>query len=109
MSLNSEALRLFLGVVDAGSLSAAAFGAVQGDFDTLSALATLAYDCRRPEKFRPQLLDALRELKVSDLLVQTLSTIGSLPSAALTIVASGCRRISSSARGRSPTAKCGGW
>jgi lytic murein transglycosylase len=36
------------------------YGAVQGDFDTLSALATLAHDCRRPELFRPQLIDALR-------------------------------------------------
>ncbi len=32
------------------------FGAVQGDFSTLSALATLAHDCRRPGLFRPQLL-----------------------------------------------------
>ncbi len=38
------------------------FGAVQGDFDTIGALATLAHDCRRPELFRPQLLDALRLL-----------------------------------------------
>ena len=30
------------------------FGAVQGDFDTLAALATLAHDCRRPDLFRPQ-------------------------------------------------------
>ena len=36
------------------------YGAVQGDFDTLAALATLAHDCRRPDLFRPQLLDALR-------------------------------------------------
>ncbi len=36
------------------------YGAVQGDFDTLSALVTLAHDCRRPELFRPQLIDALR-------------------------------------------------
>lgn len=36
------------------------YGAVQGGFDTLSALATLAHDCRRPELFRPQLIDALR-------------------------------------------------
>ena len=35
------------------------FGAVQGDFDTLSALATLAYDCRRPELFRPQIVPLL--------------------------------------------------
>ena len=34
------------------------FGANNGHFATLSALATLAYDCRRPELFRPQLLDA---------------------------------------------------
>ena len=36
------------------------YGAVQGDFDTVAALATLAHDCRRPNLFRPQLLDALR-------------------------------------------------
>src|SRR5690606_30705075 len=28
------------------------FGAVQGDFDTLNALVTLAHDCRRPQLFR---------------------------------------------------------
>ncbi len=38
------------------------FGAVQGDFDTLAALATLAHDCRRPDLFRPQLIAALRLL-----------------------------------------------
>ncbi len=32
------------------------YGAVQGDFNTLNALATLAHDCRRPELFRPQVL-----------------------------------------------------
>ena len=37
------------------------FGAVQGDFSTLNALATLAHDCRRPELFRPQLV-ALAQL-----------------------------------------------
>lgn len=36
------------------------FGAVQGDFDTLNALATLAHDCRRPELFRPQLIALLQ-------------------------------------------------
>lgn len=35
------------------------FGAVQGDFNTVSALATLAHDCRRPDLFRPQLLAAI--------------------------------------------------
>lgn len=35
------------------------FGAVQGDFHTLSALVTLAHDCRRPEVFRPQLVPLL--------------------------------------------------
>jgi lytic murein transglycosylase len=36
------------------------FGADIGNFPTIRALATLAYDCRRPEKFRPELFDALR-------------------------------------------------
>lgn len=36
------------------------YGAVQGGFDTLGALATLSHDCRRPGLFRPQLIDALR-------------------------------------------------
>lgn len=40
------------------------YGAVQGDFRTLDALATLAHDCRRPEVFRPQLLAALRLVDV---------------------------------------------
>ena len=35
------------------------YGAVQGDFNTVNALATLAHDCRRPELFRPQLLAAI--------------------------------------------------
>ena len=35
------------------------YGAVQGDFNTLNALVTLAHDCRRPELFRPQVLAAL--------------------------------------------------
>ncbi len=35
------------------------FGAVQGDFDTLDAMVTLAHDCRRPELFRPQLVPLL--------------------------------------------------
>jgi lytic murein transglycosylase len=36
------------------------FGAVQGDFKTLDALATLSHDCRRPELFRPQLMALLK-------------------------------------------------
>jgi lytic murein transglycosylase len=34
------------------------FGAVQGDFNTLNALVTLAHDCRRPDLFQPQVLAA---------------------------------------------------
>jgi lytic murein transglycosylase len=36
------------------------FGAGSGNEQTIRALATLAYDCRRSEKFRDELLDALR-------------------------------------------------
>ena len=43
------------------------FGAVQGDFSTLRALATLAWDCRRPEKFRPELMAALNLVQKGDL------------------------------------------
>ncbi|MGD0643097.1 MAG: lytic murein transglycosylase, partial [Roseiarcus sp.] len=43
------------------------FGAGTGDFKTLSALATLAYDCRRSERFRGELLDALRVVQRGDL------------------------------------------
>lgn len=35
------------------------YGAVQGDFHTLSSLVTLSHDCRRPEIFRPQVFAAL--------------------------------------------------
>ncbi len=35
------------------------FGQVQGNFNTLNALVTLAHDCRRPELFRPQIFAAL--------------------------------------------------
>lgn len=45
------------------------FGAVLGDFNTLNALATLAYDCRRPELFRPQLIAGLQLLDRGDLSV----------------------------------------
>jgi len=43
------------------------FGAVQGDFNTINALATLAHDCRRPELFRPQLLAAIEMVARGDL------------------------------------------
>tara|TARA_R110002049_G_scaffold117332_3_gene270701 strand:- start:95997 stop:97157 length:1161 start_codon:yes stop_codon:yes gene_type:complete len=42
------------------------YGAVQGDFNTANALATLAHDCRRPELFRPQLFAALELYARSD-------------------------------------------
>jgi lytic murein transglycosylase len=42
------------------------FGANFGDYKILSALATLAYDCRRPDFFRQQLLDALRIIERGD-------------------------------------------
>ena len=35
------------------------FGAVQGNFSTLSALATLAHDCRRPEMFQQEYIAAI--------------------------------------------------
>lgn len=38
------------------------YGSYQGNIDTISALATLAYDGRRSEFFRDQLLDAMRIL-----------------------------------------------
>jgi lytic murein transglycosylase len=43
------------------------FGANAGKEQVLRALATLAYDCRRPELFRPRLLDALRMIERGDL------------------------------------------
>ena len=43
------------------------FGANIGKDSTLKSLSTLAYDCRRPEKFRPQLMDALRLIDGGDL------------------------------------------
>jgi membrane-bound lytic murein transglycosylase B len=43
------------------------FGAGNGDFQTLNALATLAYDCRRAEHFRVELLDALKIVQRGDL------------------------------------------
>lgn len=43
------------------------FGASTGKFHILSAAATLAYDCRRSDKFRSQLLDALRLVQRGDI------------------------------------------
>ncbi len=43
------------------------FGANLGDFNTLQSLATLAYDCRRPEMFRGELMAALSLLDHGDL------------------------------------------
>ncbi|WP_029056916.1 lytic murein transglycosylase [Stappia stellulata] len=43
------------------------YGAVQGDFNTVSALATLAHDCRRPQLFRPQLVAAIEMVEHGDL------------------------------------------
>ncbi len=43
------------------------FGANIGKFPTFRSLATLAYDCRRSEMFRGELLDALRIIERGDL------------------------------------------
>jgi lytic murein transglycosylase len=43
------------------------FGANTGKFPTLRSLATLAYDCRRAEQFRGELMDALRIVQRGDL------------------------------------------
>jgi lytic murein transglycosylase len=43
------------------------FGVNNGKFPTIRALATLAYDCRRAEAFRSELMDALRIIERGDL------------------------------------------
>ncbi len=43
------------------------FGAVTGNFPTLRALATLAYDCRRSAFFRNELMHALRIIQKGDM------------------------------------------
>ncbi len=43
------------------------FGAVQGDFNTLNALVTLAHDCRRPELFRKHVVPLLTLIDRGDL------------------------------------------
>ena len=43
------------------------FGVNIGKFQTIRSLATLAYDCRRADEFRAQLLDALRVIDRGDM------------------------------------------
>lgn len=43
------------------------FGANTGDLSTLRSLATLAFDCRRPDRFRPELTAALQIVARGDL------------------------------------------
>lgn len=43
------------------------FGGYMGDFHTIRSLATLSFDCRRPEKFRPQVFAALQILDRGDM------------------------------------------
>jgi len=43
------------------------FGANMGKYHSLSAIASLAYDCRRSDRFRAQLFDALRLIERGDL------------------------------------------
>ena len=43
------------------------FGAVQGDFNTLNSLASLAFDCRRPELFQPEFIAAIELIERGDI------------------------------------------
>ncbi len=43
------------------------FGANMGNYHSLSSIASLAYDCRRADRFRAQLFDALRLIERGDL------------------------------------------
>ncbi len=43
------------------------YGADVGRFPTIRALATLAHDCRRPDRFRPELIDTLRIIQRGDM------------------------------------------
>ena len=45
------------------------FGRNTGKSNIFAAISTLAYDCRRPDYFRPQLIDALRIVQRGDLTV----------------------------------------
>ncbi len=46
------------------------FGGVMGNSPTIPAIATLAWDCRRPERFRPQLIAALQLLDSGDIALE---------------------------------------
>lgn len=46
------------------------FGGVMGDSPTIQSIATLAWDCRRPERFRPQLVAALQLLDSGDIALE---------------------------------------
>ena len=46
------------------------FGVNNGKFQTVRSLATLAYDCRRADEFRNELLDALRIIERGDIAPQ---------------------------------------
>jgi lytic murein transglycosylase len=46
------------------------FGANMGNYPSLSSIASLAYDCRRADRFRAQLFDALRLIERGDLTPQ---------------------------------------
>jgi lytic murein transglycosylase len=48
------------------------FGGNFGNYKILSAIATLAYDCRRPDFFRTQLFDALRVIERGDQTVDSM-------------------------------------
>lgn len=43
------------------------FGGFLGNFPTMRAVATLAYDCRRPEKFQPELIDLMKLVDRGDI------------------------------------------
>lgn len=43
------------------------FGAYIGNFSTIRSIATLAYDCRRSEQFRAELMDALKIVQRGDM------------------------------------------
>ena len=47
------------------------FGAVQGDFNTLNSLASLAFDCRRPELFQPEFIAAMQLIERGDIDYET--------------------------------------